>query len=205
MADRTMGERLRDEKGVVGEALRHLVSYRRLGDLPRGDGHPVLVLPAYSVSDRGTWPLRRVLERLDYPTYGWELGANRGATPEMVEALGRRFEAIHDRHMEPVSLVGWSLGGVFARAIARRRPDKVRRVITLGSPYRAIEAERGWTAPPVPTTSIYSPTDGLVPPHNATEEEVPGRENIEVRGTHSGLALNVEVIEIVADRLARPL
>lgn len=204
MSDRTALQRIRDEKGVVLEAVRHLLWLPRFDRLPKGDGHPVLVVPAFSVSDRGTTPLRRALRRLDYASHGWALGPNRGVTPAAVAALEARLAEIADEAGEPVSLVGWSLGGVFARMIARSNPAAVRRVITLGSPYRAAEARHGVGTPPVPTTSIYSKSDAVVDWRNASEPDGPGRESIEVRGTHSGLALNPAVITIIADRLALP-
>ena len=203
MADRTAWERIRDEKGVVLEALRHLASLRRFTRLPKADGQPVMVLPAFSVTDRGTWPLRRVLDGLGYDVHGWGLGKNEGMNRESVAALKQRFDALVDDVGAPVSLVGWSLGGVFGREVARRRPDHVASVITLGSPFRSIEERQGWEPPPVPTVAVFSKGDALVPWHNASEPDGPLRESVEVRGTHSGLALNPAVIEIVAHRLAR--
>ena len=208
MSDRTAWQRIQDEKGVVVEALRHIASLRRFTRLPKGDGQPVMVLPAFSVSDRGTWPLRRVLGGLGYDVHGWGLGKNEGMTHESVAALKARFDALVADVGRPVSLVGWSLGGVFGREVARRRSDHVTSVITLGSPFRSIEERQGWEPPPVPTVAIYSRADALVPWHNASEPEGPLRESVEVPGTHSGLALNPAVIEVVARRLpvlaARP-
>jgi pimeloyl-ACP methyl ester carboxylesterase len=209
MADRNVDERswaqrFRDEKGVVVEAIRHLAWLPRYSRLPDGDGHPVLVLPAYSVSDRATWPLRRIINGLGYSSHGWALGPNRGADPAMLVALDGRFQALHAAHGQPVSVVGWSLGGVFARRLARHHPAAVRQVITLGSPYRRSEADRGYEAPPVPTTSVFSKTDAVVDWRNATEDESPMRRNVEVRSTHSGLALNPDVIEVVVNVLAEP-
>ena len=203
MADRTAWERIRDEKGVVIEAIRHLASLRRFTRLPKADGQPVMVLPAFSVTDRGTWPLRRVLGSLGYDVHGWGLGKNEGMNRDSVAALELRFDALVDEVGAPVSLVGWSLGGVFGREVARRRADHVTSVITLGSPFRSIEERQGWEPPPVPTVAVYSKGDALVPWQNASEPDGPLRESVEVRGTHSGLALNPAVIEVVAHRLAR--
>ena len=202
MADRTAWQRIQDEKGVVVEALRHVGSLRRFGQLPQGDGHSVMVLPAFSVSDSGTWPLRRVLGQLGYDVHGWGLGKNTGMTQESVAALKQRFDQLSATVDRPLSLVGWSLGGVFGREVARRRTAGVRTVITLGSPFRSIEERQGWEPPPVPTLAVYSKSDALVPWENASEPPGPLRQSVEVRGTHSGLALNPTVIEIVARRLA---
>lgn len=203
MSERTAWERIRDEKGVVIEALRHIASLRRFTRLPSADGQPVMVLPAYSVTDRGTWPLRRVLADLGYDVHGWGLGKNDGMTHQSVAALEERFDALVADVGAPVSLVGWSLGGVFGRELARRRTDHVTSVITLGSPFRSIEERQGWEPPPVPTVAVYSKADALVPWQNASEPDGPLRENVEVPGTHSGLALNPAAIEVVAHRLAR--
>ena len=101
---------------------------------PPGDGHAVLVIPGFGATDRSTWPLRHVLERLGYAVQGWELGRNTGSSPRIADALRRRLATARRRSGRPVSLIGWSLGGIYARELARRNPDAVRQVITLGSP-----------------------------------------------------------------------
>lgn len=195
----------------------------------RGDRHPVLVLPGFTADDRSTRPLRQLLRAQGYWTHGWGLGRNLGPTPGVVDALLTRFDQVHQRHGRPVSLVGWSLGGVFARELARTFPDAVRQVITLGSPFRMTAGDRSAASPlwdqlaprhegglderepehereplAVPATAIYTRTDGVVNWWQCIEAEGPFRENIEVRGSHSGLGFNPAVAYAVLDRLAQP-
>jgi pimeloyl-ACP methyl ester carboxylesterase len=162
--------------------------------------------------------------------HGWGLGANIGPTPEIVDGMRSRLQALHERHGRRVSMVGWSLGGVFARELARETPDAVRQVITLGSPFRlrpgdasngpslgahieeryiamaadALLPEEERPRLQVPVTAIYTRTDGVVRWYGCIECEGDRCENIEVRGTHSGLGHNPAVLVAVADRLAQP-
>ena len=104
---------------------------------PRGDGHSVLVFPGFGGSDRSTAILRRYLDSMGHETHAWELGVNLGpATPGIPDALWERLMNIHaDGAEQKVSLVGWSLGGVYARLLAKLYPQLVRQVVTLGSPF----------------------------------------------------------------------
>lgn len=207
-----------------------LASSPLLRAMGRGDRHPVLVLPGFTAGDRSTAPLRGVLRGQGYWTHGWRLGRNLGPTPAVVEGLVERLSTLHERHGRTVSLVGWSLGGMYARGMARLAPDMVRQVITLGSPFRLrdggasnvsylYERVRGTHVelppeasipehelPPleVPTTAIYTRTDGVVHWSTCIEAEGDRRENIEVTGSHSGLGHNPAVLFAVADRLAQP-
>src|SRR5918998_641019 len=106
---------------------------------PKGDGHPVLVLPGLAASDESTRPLRWFLRSRGYHTHGWRLGRNTGPSDRIRKGLRDRVRGIADQHGRPISLVGWSLGGIYAREIARLAPDAVRQVITLGSPFRLLE------------------------------------------------------------------
>ncbi len=196
----------------------------------KGDGHPVLVLPGFTASDKSTAILRRYLDELGYDTYGWDLGRNLGprAIGHTGERLEERLRAIHKLTGKKVSLVGWSLGGVMARQLSRRLPDAVRQVISLGSPfagdprstnvwrvYEAVAGERidstniqnqlkeSREAPPVPSTAIYSKTDGVVAWRSCVEPEATTTDNIEVLGSHCGLGVNPAVLYAVADRLAQ--
>jgi len=102
---------------------------------PRGDGHPVLVLPGFMAGDLSTEGIRRYLRALGYDAYAWELGRNLGGVIRMRQGLRRRLAAIHQDTGKKVSLVGWSLGGIYARMLALEDPASVRSVITLGSPF----------------------------------------------------------------------
>lgn len=197
--------------------------------LPKGDGHPVLVFPGFTTGDRSTEPLRRLLRDLDYRTYGWGLGVNVGPTQRILDGIFERLDRAHTRQGEKVSLIGWSLGGIYARELARARPDLVRQVITLGSPIQMIENDtssasriwdslsqyhaRGFRSPDreadrpllrVPTTSIYSKTDGVVNWKACLIRKTGRSENIRVFGSHCGLGFNSAAIYATADRLAQP-
>lgn len=163
---------------------------------PRGDGHPVLVLPGFLAADDSTSVLRRYLKRLGYSAHPWLLGRNLGPSPRLRERLVERAAELADRHGRKLSLVGWSLGGIYARQLAKRMPERVRQVITLASPFGASPA------PPVPATAIYSKTDGITHWPDCREPEGPERENIEVPGSHCGLGWNALALWVIADRLA---
>lgn len=191
-----------------------------------GDGHPVLVLPGFMASDRSTKPLRGFIDQLGYTAYGWDMGRNY-AKLYFVENLADKVNEIHKTHGENVTLIGWSLGGVYAREIGKLIPDKVRQIITLGSPFggitepnnatwiynllpgnkRVVDIDPDFLASiplpaPVPTTAIYTKGDGVVPWKVCLEKvETAIHQNIQVRGSHLGLGVNPSVLEIVADRL----
>lgn len=202
-----------------------------LATAPRGDGHPVLVLPGFTTTDRSTAVLRRYLTRMGYDAHTWDLGRNLGprAVGLQGEKLVDRLNAVHELTGKKVSLVGWSLGGVMARMVSRRVPDAVRQVISLGSPFtgtpratnvwRAYELLTGQriddnhtreqlresaTPPPVPSTAIWSREDGIVAWQNCVEPFASNSDNIEVHGSHCGLGVNPAVLYAVADRLAQP-
>ena len=111
-----------------------------LRSAPRGDGHPVLVFPGLLAVDVTTLPLRRLLRDLSYDARGWNLGINLGPSAELREKLDARLIHLFERHGRRVSLLGWSLGGLYARELARAHPDRVRLVITLATPFRDISA-----------------------------------------------------------------
>lgn len=206
---------------AVGRAL--------LRAAPSGDGHPVLVLPGLGADDRSTGVLRRVLRERGYRVHGWRLGFNLGPTEQVVEGLPRRVDELRDRYGTRVSVVGWSLGGVYARSVARQRPDSVRQVITLGSPIRLTHPAQTRasafylrhshrhvphdrlpppevTQPPlpVPATSVYSRWDGIVSWRACLEQPGIRRENVAVVGSHFGLGRHPAALWVVADRLAQP-
>jgi len=195
---------------------------------PRGDGHPVLALPGFLASDLSMAPMRRYLKELGYDAHAWNMGRNLGGVASKRDALRNLLQRIHDQTGRKVSLVGWSLGGVYARDLALQAPDMVRSVITLGSPFaddiRATNATRLYEALsgekvgdntkiteaiagdlPVPATSIYSRTDGIVNWHTSLLRPSDTAENIEVYfASHIGLGVNPAALWAVADRLAQP-
>jgi pimeloyl-ACP methyl ester carboxylesterase len=193
-----------------------------------GNGRPVLVLPGFYAGDEATRRLRAHLDKLGYASYGWGLGRNHGLTDDIVDGVVARLEEVHQRHREPVSVVGWSFGGLLARYVAIERPSLVRQVICLGSPWRP-EGERTRTTflfqrsaarhglslrareivdglrgdLPVPCTAIYSRTDGIVSWRGCALDEGDLSENVEVISSHIGLVSNPLALAAVADRLAQ--
>jgi pimeloyl-ACP methyl ester carboxylesterase len=194
---------------------------------PKGDGHPVLALPGFLASDLSMAPMRRYLSELGYDTYAWRMGRNTGGIARMRAALRDRLAEIHAASGRKVSVVGWSLGGVYARDLALQAPDMVRSVVTLGSPFandvRATNATRLYEALsgegvednpelraaisgdlPVPVTSIYSRSDGIVNWRTCLLRPSDTAENIEVHlASHVGLGVNPAALWAVADRLAQ--
>jgi pimeloyl-ACP methyl ester carboxylesterase len=195
---------------------------------PRGDGHPVLTLPGFLASDISMAPMRRYLMELGYDAYAWKMGRNVGGFARIRAALRDRLVEIHAATGRKVSIVGWSLGGVYARDLALQMPDLVRYVVTLGSPFagdvratnatRLYEALSGETVEhdsalrqaiagdlPVPTSSIYSRSDGIVNWRTCILRPSATAENIEVYlASHVGLGVNAAALWAAADRLAQP-
>jgi pimeloyl-ACP methyl ester carboxylesterase len=215
------------EVRAAGELAGTLAAWPLLHLAPRGDGHAVLVLPGLAAGDTSTRLLRRFLEDMGYAAYGWGLGRNLGPREGVREAMLDLLDRLHAGSGRTVSLVGWSLGGAYARALAMRRPEAVRNVITLGSPIagdaRATRARRVYEwgtgqraslhqGPPplrpvpedVPATSIFSKSDGVVAWRASLQPEGPLAENVEVFGSHLGLGVHAPVLYAIADRLAQP-
>jgi pimeloyl-ACP methyl ester carboxylesterase len=203
------------------------ISLPLLQRAPRGDGHGVLVMPGFMASDVSTLPLRGFLRGRGLDAQPWRLGRNLGPVPGMLPRLQRRLREERERTGRRVSLIGWSLGGLYARELARAWPDDVRQVITLGTPFagnpranhawrlfellsglRLDEMDPGafWARSQplsVPTTAIYSRSDGITAWECCVEQEGPQRESIEVGGSHLGLGHNPLALHAIADRLAQ--
>jgi len=194
---------------------------------PRGDGHPVLTLPGFLATDLSMVPMRHYLSELGYQTHAWRMGRNTGGVSRMQSALHDRLGEIFMATGRKVSLVGWSLGGVYARYLALQAPEMVRYVVTLGSPFaddvratnatRLYEALSGETVDPdaalskavagdlpVPTSAIYSKADGVVNWRTARSRPSATAENIEIHlASHVGLGVNPAALWAVADRLSQ--
>jgi pimeloyl-ACP methyl ester carboxylesterase len=218
------------EQRALFEFSAFLAASPLLRAIGRGDRHPVLVLPGFTAGDGSTAPLRWTLRSQGYWVHGWSLGRNLGPTQHVVDGLDARLGYVFARHRRPVSVVGWSLGGIYARELARRHPHMVRQVITLGSPFQlkvgdrsrahllwdrlaggfsddfvelAMVPEDARPALEVPATAIYSRGDGVVKWYTCLERPGELRENIEVRGSHAGLGWNPAVLYAISDRLAQ--
>jgi pimeloyl-ACP methyl ester carboxylesterase len=195
-----------------------------------GDGHPVIVYPGLGAGSMTTAALRAHLKLCGFEVYDWELGVNTGPEgrfDDWLEDLSGRVREVHARHARKVSLVGWSLGGIYAREIAKRCPACVRQVVTLATPHHAVgDANHMGTLcrllggdtsqltpalqarlrqrPPVPHTSVYSSSDGVVCWRGCLVQPAADAENVAVHASHLGMPSHPEVLGIVADRLAQP-
>jgi len=217
------------------EPLRAVIEYASLqlmntASLPLGDGHPVVIFPGLASDQNSTAPLKDFCSRLGYTTYDWGLGINTGPKGDVDAWIGSLASHVRDltsAHEEQISLIGWSLGGICAREVAKKLQGRVRQVITLGTPFRGTAEQNDLTwihgpagghrpevnkelmvrlsrAPNVPTISIFSRSDGVVDWQACTHDgKQEGTEDIEVDGSHLGLGWNPEVLSIIADRLSR--
>jgi pimeloyl-ACP methyl ester carboxylesterase len=194
--------------------------------LYESDGHPVMVIPGFMASKSSTTILRKFVDKLGFSAYDWGIGRNL-AKVEYLDKLAETLDHLYLKYNKKVSLVGWSLGGVFARQLAKKRPHLVRQVITLGSPFRGLTKPNNalWLynivsggksvkqvnpdflmslehPADVPTTAIYTKEDGVVSWKLCIEEvETPIHQNVRVRGSHFGLGHNPSVLHVIADRL----
>jgi len=209
-------------------------AYFALSRVPKGDGHAVLVLPGFLSTDQTTWPLRWYLTQVGYAVHPWALGYNMGFSTEHhydIEALveQRLKEVFIESGDRKISLVGWSLGGVYAKYLARRHPNLIRDVVTLGSPisgdtsevsvwrvyqwvtkmefsdpeFKRILREHNQPLEGVPITALFSKKDGVVPWRNAREKPGPLVQNAEVDATHLGMGFDAFVFYLIAHRLAK--
>ncbi len=202
-------------------ALRPLLKH-----LPKGDGHAVIVFPGFMSSDVATKPMRKLLCDLGYDARGWGLGRNVFFDDSLESEMVALIDSVYRETGRTISLVGWSLGGLYAREVAKACEGKIRSVITLGSPisgntrhsnaHTLFEALNGKpskvdvsryrslnTPPSVPTTSIYSKTDGIVAWEGSVQKRGELTENIELPASHLGIGVNPFAMYVLADRLAQ--
>jgi pimeloyl-ACP methyl ester carboxylesterase len=183
----------------------------------KGDGRAVMVLPGFLASDVATSRLRKTLTGAGFRSHGWGLGRNTGIKVDLFERLDRRFDML--ALDEPATLIGWSLGGLVAREYAKYAPNRVRKVITLGTPFsgdmRANNAWRlyEWVAghkvdmppiaatphekPPVETIALWSRRDGVVAPHSARGEVGETDVNTELQCRHMAFISDPTAIRAV--------
>ncbi|MCW2957221.1 MAG: hypothetical protein JWP18_24, partial [Solirubrobacterales bacterium] len=215
--------RLAAEAGAAREVVRLLAASPRLVLAPRGDGGPVIDIPGWRAPEASGAPLRAYLRRLGHDARGWGMGTNLGDPGRDARRLSAQVRELAAQHGRPVALVGWSLGGVIAREVARAHPDAVSRVITYGTPVlgpahtigassydadglrrvSAMVRHRDTRRPiRVPITAILSRRDGIVSWRACVDRTSPDVEHLEVASTHLGLGIDPDVWRIVADRLA---
>lgn len=217
------------ELRAFGETALMPMAFACIRSLPKGEGAPVLIIPGFMATDESTFLLRRWLKTLGYRPYGWKQGANLGLRDNFQQALADQLLEIHSKYRQTVRLIGWSLGGIQARALAHRHPTLVNSIITMGSPFRMPEMQgvHGPTArlykrlngekfnalldpnaawsepPPVPCTAIYSRGDGIANwdlcIDKIDQDQV---ENIGVISSHLGMGSNPLVLMLLANRLA---
>jgi hypothetical protein len=212
------------------ELASHLVVSRQAA--AAGDGHAVVIFPGLGADGTSVAPLRSYCRELGYDAYDWGRGFNTGPQGDMDEwlaQLAEHVQALLATHTLPATLIGWSLGGIYAREIAKLLTPGIRQVITIGTPFNATtdHTHAGWlyrllngttpvldrslsqrlrTPPGVPTTSIYSRSDGVVAWQTCRHERRSRlTQDIEIRGSHVGMGWNRSVMRVVADRLAQPL
>lgn len=213
------------ELRVLLETLCLVPSAPLLAMRARGDDRRIMVIPGFMTDDRSTWPLRKYLRFLGYRAEPWNMGRNNGRPERDAEKLAAHLDAQDDA--EPITLIGWSLGGVIAREVARRLPHRVREVITMGTPVEGgpkytiagptfakrngIELDdfevhvheinrKGVT---VPMTVIYSKTDGVVGWKAAIDRYNAHTRHHRVVGSHIGLGTNPLVWHIIERTLRR--
>jgi len=215
------------ETRALAELCAYAWSYPLMHLAPRGDGHPVLVVPGFLASGTSTFPLRHILKRLGYQGHRWKMGRNFGPLKVEIDSVMDRMQELRQRYNRKVTLIGWSLGGFYARELARKAPDDTRQVITLGSPLRHLDhTAASWLylklngphadhideeilevheePPAVPATSIYSRSDGVVPWRSSLELDRARTQNVRVFGSHCGLGHNPAALWVILDRLAQP-
>ena len=173
-----------------------------LAAAPRGKGDLVLDLPGWRAPEASNAPLRAYLRLLGHDARGWGMGTNTGAVERDVARLVTRLTA--DPHAARVTLLGWSLGGVIAREVARRLPDRVAQVVTFGTPVvggpRPTVADRQIA---VPITAIYTRRDGIVDWRACIDRRTPHVRHVEVRSTHLSLGVDPDVWWTIAHALAQ--
>jgi pimeloyl-ACP methyl ester carboxylesterase len=219
---------------AVTEAHRALAEFaslmytrRFLERMPKGDGHAVVLLPGFLGDDGYNAPLRKYLRKLGYDSVGWAQGRNLGPRGDLLDRALDYISDLAERTGGKVSLVGHSLGGIYARELAKEIPERIRQVVSLGSPFGegrdtgsyprrlfsalnpdeniTIEQHTLTEPPPVPTTAVYSRGDGVTAWQTCIQEgSYPQAQNIQVWGSHCGLTINPMVWFLLGERLAQP-
>ncbi len=202
-------------------AARVYGSFGSLGPRGAADAQPLMIIPGFFASDRSTLGLQRALAREGYRVSGWGLGRNLGARADTIDRIVERLEAFCGSR--PAILVGWSLGGIYARETAKQRPDLVAKVVTMGSPFSGDpRANNAWrlyefvsrhpvdrppiaiepgAKPPVPTLALWSRRDGMVAPACARGEGHESDRQLELGCSHMGFATSPRAFRAIAEAI----
>jgi pimeloyl-ACP methyl ester carboxylesterase len=207
--------RVREGAAIAARAYRAI---GKLGERGPADGAKLMVIPGFLATDRTTLGLQRALAKAGYRVTGWGMGLNRGVTEDIVDRIAARVARFGAG--EKVILVGWSLGGIYARVVAQERPELIEKVITLGSPFSGDRRRNNnvwrlyeWVAghpvntppidkdpavkPPVPTLAIWSRGDGIVSPAGARGEPDERDAELELTCSHMAYAVGAKGIAAV--------
>lgn len=211
----------------VAELMSYLAfsEERLVKEAPPGDRRPILVIPGFLCSDLSTWPLRRFLRKVGYRSFAWKQGINWGPRPGVRTRLLHRVRELQEHYEQPVTIIGWSLGGYYARELACIRPELIREVVTLGSPLHGQpQATAVWNAfrwlnrsnmPQlawgegidfprpygIPCLSIFTKGDGIVPWQFCVPLRGQAGGRHQVQGSHIGLVANPDVMRILGRHL----
>ena len=222
--DRSGGVRRPPYGRLWREAASFIFEYPKAphpSEFKAGEGHVVLVIPGFLTPDINTFPLRRFLTNCGYRAFGWGMNVNFGPTARLLAGLERQFQECRAIAGAPISVIGVSLGGLFARNLAFEHPEDIRQVITLVSPFRLptastieplvricapffsdeIDIKRLARPLPVPSTSVFTREDGLVAWETCRSEE-PNGLSVEVKGKHVTICRNPATLRTVGRRLA---
>jgi pimeloyl-ACP methyl ester carboxylesterase len=213
------------EANIFADLARGVLQFPRALFAPAGRSEPVLLLPGFNAGDGSTWPMRKFLGYLGWDARGWGLGTNYGNAAELLPRVIEVADDFAQSSGQAVHLVGWSMGGFFAREVARDRPDLVAQVVTMGTPvvggakytafapvfrrkgydieaWAAACASRACRIIPRRITAIYSPHDGIVSWQACIDRESPRVEHVPVGTTHFAFGFDPRVWHVVAERLA---
>ncbi|MFZ9396778.1 MAG: esterase/lipase family protein [Erythrobacter sp.] len=211
------------ESAYFAEPLLRL--FRRIEVAKAQQPRIVMILPGFATHPSRMRYLARHLEQAGHKTKRWGLGFNLGPTPANIDRLEQRLAEVHARYGQQVVLLGWSLGGLFARELAKRRPELVAKVITMGSPFSGDpRANNAWrlyqfvtghrvdnppvdtaiaAKPPVETIALWSPRDGIVAPRSARGKPGERDRAVALRCRHMGFSYAPEAIATVLQELDR--
>ena len=204
-------------------AARFYQGFGRLGERGDADAPRLMVIPGFLANDRTTLGLQRALAGAGFRVTGWGLGLNRGVRPDTLDRIVAQVEAFG--RGAPVILVGWSLGGIYAREVAKARPALVAKVVTLGTPFSGDRRGNNvwrlyeWVAghpvdrppievftgekPPVPTLAIWSRRDGIVAPACARGLPDESDRQLELDCSHMGFAVSARAYPRIVEAIRR--